>query len=195
MNTSTLATNGRSPGGTFIARPSRPARPLTSGVVAAVIITLALVLQTSVFSRVSWNGVVPNLVLLAVLGAALARGAHFGLVAGFAAGVLLDLAPPADHVAGRWALALLVVGYVAGRVGEELRPTVSALVATAAASSFLGTSTFALSGLVLRDPLLSVPDLLSVIGAALVWDVLVTPFVLPLVLRIFSALEPDRTGT
>ena len=31
-------------------------------------------------------------------------------------GLLLDLAPPADHVVGRWALALIVVGYVAGRM-------------------------------------------------------------------------------
>ncbi|GAB2765353.1 hypothetical protein GCM10027020_17190 [Nocardioides salsibiostraticola] len=175
-------------------RSPRPARPLTSGVVAAGILTVALVLQVSVFSHVAWNGVVPNLVLLSVVGAGLARGAQFGLIAGFAAGVLLDLAPPADHIAGRWALALLIVGYVAGRVGEDLRPTVTALLATAAGCSFLGTSIFALTGILLRDPLLSVPDLLSVIGAALVFDVLVTPFVLPLVLRVFDRINPDRVS-
>ncbi len=173
-------------------RSPRPARPLTSGVVAAAIITVALILQVSVVSHIAWNGVVPNLVLLSVVGAGLARGAQFGLIAGFAGGVLLDLAPPADHIAGRWALALLIVGYVAGRVGEDLRPTLTALLATAAGSSFLGTSIFALSGILLRDPLLSVPELLTVIGAALIWDLLVTPIVLPLVLRIFERLEPDR---
>jgi hypothetical protein len=31
-------------------------------------------------------------------------------VLGFVAGLLLDLVPPADHEAGRWALALVVVG-------------------------------------------------------------------------------------
>ncbi len=36
-----------------------------------------------------------------------------------APGLLLDLAPPADHVAGRWALALLLAGYVAGRVRQD----------------------------------------------------------------------------
>ena len=70
----------------------------------------------------------------------------------------------------------------------------SAAASTAAGCSFLGTSIFALTGILLRDPLLSVPDLLSVIGAALVFDVLVTPFVLPLVLRVFDRIEPDRVS-
>ncbi len=171
----------------------RPVRtPVTSAVVAASVLVVALIAQVSVFSHVSWNGVVPNLVLLGVVGIALSRGAHFGVLAGFGAGVLLDLAPPADHVAGRWALALLVVGYVAGRVGEELRPTLSALVAAAAGCSFLGTSIFALTGIVLGDPALTVPELLTVVGAALVWDVLLAPVVLPIVLRLFARLEPDR---
>ena len=42
------------------------------------------------------------------------------MVLGFGGGLLLDLVPPADHVAGRWALALLVAGYLSGRVGGRL---------------------------------------------------------------------------
>ena len=53
--------------------------------------------------------------------AALVRGPQFAAVLGFFAGLLLDLAPPADHVAGRWALALVVVGYVAGRMRQDAR--------------------------------------------------------------------------
>ena len=30
------------------------------------------------------------------------------------------VAPPADHVAGRWALALMVVGYLAGELADEV---------------------------------------------------------------------------
>ena len=66
----------------------------------------------------------PNLCLLVVVAAALTRGPQFAAVLGFGAGLALDLAPPADHIAGRWALALVVVGYVAGRVtpGRTGRP-------------------------------------------------------------------------
>ncbi len=159
---------------------------------AVVAISFALVLQVSVFPYVAWQGVVPNLVLLVVVGAALVRGAQFAMLLGFAAGVLLDLAPPADHVAGRWALALVVVGYVAGRVALDIKPTVTAVLATVAASSFLGTSVFALSGLILRDPPLTVPDLLQVITVSVVWDVVLAPFVLPLVMTMFRRLEPER---
>jgi rod shape-determining protein MreD len=160
--------------------------------VATLAVSAALVLQVTVFPYVAWQGVVPNLVLLVVVAGALVRGAQFAMLLGFAAGVLLDLAPPADHVAGRWALALVVVGYVAGRVALDMKPTVTAVVATVAASSFLGTSVFAISGILLRDPPMAVPDLLQVVAASVVWDVVLTPFVLPLLMTMFRRLEPDR---
>jgi len=169
---------------------------MTSGRVlgATLALTVALVLQVSVLPPLAWHGVVPNVVLLVVVGAALVRGARFAMVAGFVAGVLLDLAPPADHVAGRWALALLLVGYVAGRVAPDTRPTAPAVLATVAASSFLGTSVFALSGLVLRDPAVAIPDLLQAIAGSLAWDLLVTPLVLPVVMGLFRRLEPFDAG-
>lgn len=163
------------------------------GGAAVLAVALALVLQVSLFPHLAWQGIVPNLCLLVVVGAALTRGAQFAAVLGFVAGVGLDLVPPADHVAGRWALALVLVGYIAGRVRQDVRPTATAVVATVAATSFIGTSVFALSGLVLRDPALAIPDLLQVILVAVAWDVLLTPFVLPLVMAMFNRLEPARS--
>ena len=107
---------------------------------AAAAVLLALLLQVSLFPHVAWQGVVPNLALLVVVGAALTRGPQFAMVVGFAAGALIDLAPPADHVAGRWALALTVVGYVAGRVRAESSPTATTVVGTVAASSLFSLS-------------------------------------------------------
>lgn len=159
---------------------------------AVLAVGLALVLQVSLFPHLAFEGIVPNLCLLVVVGAALTRGPQFASILGFVAGVALDLAPPADHVAGRWALALVIVGYVAGRVRQDVKPTAGAVVATVAASSFVGTSVFALSGLILRDPALGIPDLLQVILIAVLWDVLLTPFVLPLVMLMFRRLEPNR---
>lgn len=161
--------------------------------VAVVAVCLAVVLQVSVFPHLAWHGIVPNLCLLVVVGAALTRGPQFAALLGFVAGVALDLAPPADHVAGRWALALVAVGYLAGRMRQSTKPTALAVVATVAASSFVGSSIFALSGMVLRDPPLAVPDLLQVILVAVGWDILLTPFVLPLVMGMFLRLEPSRS--
>jgi rod shape-determining protein MreD len=159
---------------------------------AVVAVSVALVLQVSLFPHLAWQGIVPNLCLLVVVGAALTRGAQFAAVLGFLAGVVLDLAPPADHVAGRWALALVIVGYVAGRVRQDVKPTATAVVVTVAASSFVGTSVFAISGLLLGDPVTDIVELLQVILVAVLWDVLLTPFVLPLVMKMFQRLEPGR---
>lgn len=167
---------------------------LLRGFVAVLAVAVALVLQVTVFPHVAWEGIVPNLCLLVVVGAALTRGTQFAMVLGFVAGLALDLAPPADHVAGRWALALVVVGYVAGRVRQDVRPTASAVVLTVAASSFIGTSVFALTGLVLHDPAIGFGELLQVILVAVLWDILLTPFVLPLVMAMFHRLEPDRAA-
>lgn len=162
----------------------------------AALVTLAVVLQTSVLDAFAWHGIGPDLALLVVVGAGLARGGEFGLVTGFAAGLVLDLAPPADHLAGRWALALLVVGYVAGRVRQDARPgtvpTATTVMATVGACSFVGSSVFALTGILLRDPAVGVGDLLQAIAVSLLWDLLLAPLVLPAVMAAFRRLEPAR---
>lgn len=162
--------------------------------VAFAAVAVALVLQVSLFPHLAWHGIVPNLCLLVVVGGALTLSAPSALLLGFAAGVALDLAPPADHVAGRWALALTVVAFLAARVRQGGRPTALAVIATVAAASFIGTSIFALSGLFLGEPR-SVPDLLQVILVAVVWDVLLTPFVLPPLMKLFARLDPAWTAT
>jgi rod shape-determining protein MreD len=164
------------------------ARSLTA--VAAVVV--ALVLQVTVFPHVAWQGIVPNLVLLVVVAAALVRGPEFAAVLGFVGGVALDLAPPADHAAGRWALALVVVGYLAGRLRQDQKPTTTTVVLTVAGASFVGTSVFALTGMVLEDPGTDVGGLLTVVLVAVLWDVLLTPFVLPPLLAMFRKLEPEQ---
>ena len=161
-------------------------------VVAGVLVLVALVLQVAVFPHLAWDGIVPNFCLLVVVAAALVRGPGFAATLGFFAGLALDLAPPADHVAGRWALALVIVGYVAGLMRQDTRSSATTVVATVAASSFIGTSVYALSGVVLGDAVVGSGDLLRVILVALLWDVLLTPLVLPGVIRLLTRLEPAR---
>jgi rod shape-determining protein MreD len=162
--------------------------------ILAVLVTVAVVLQVAAFSYFSYDGVVPNLALLVVVAAALVRGPDFAATLGFFAGLVIDLAPPADHVAGRWALALVVVGYVAGRVRQDAGSSAVAGVVTVAAASFIGTSVFALSGMVLHDPSVPASQALQVIPVAVVYDVLLTPFVLPLAMRLFRRIEPHQVA-
>ena len=160
--------------------------------VATGLVVVALVLQVAVFPQFAWEGIVPNFCLLVVVASALVRGPSFAATLGFFAGLLLDLAPPADHVAGRWALALVMVGFVAGLMRQDTRPSASTVVATVAVSSFVGTSVYAITGLLLQDPVVSVTDLLPVVLIAVVWDVLLTPLLMPGLMRLLTALEPGR---
>ena len=161
-----------------------------TGVVSLVIV-LAVVLQVALFNLFAVNGVVPNLVLLVVVAAAIARGPQFGAVVGFTGGLLLDLAPPADHVAGRWALALVLVAILAGRVRDDARRSPIAALATVAVCSFIGTSVFALSGVVLGDHALPAGEMMQVIAIALLRDVAVAPLLLP---GLMSLFERTRTA-
>jgi rod shape-determining protein MreD len=167
---------------------------LVRALVLAVLVTAAVVLQVAAFSYLSYDGVVPNLALLLVVAAALVRGPDFAAVLGFFSGLAIDLAPPADHVAGRWALALVVVGYLAGRVRHDAGTSAVAAVVTVAASSFVGTSVFALSGMALHDPSVPAAEALQVIPVSVVYDVLLTPFVLPLAMRLLRRIQPHRVA-
>ena len=117
---------------------------------ALAAVVVALVVQVTLFPHVAWHGIVPNLCLLVVVAATLTVEAPFALV----------------------------LGFVAARVRQDQKPTALAVVGTVAAASFVATSLFALSGVLLQDPDMSVAGLLEVVLVAVVWDVLLTPFVL-----------------
>jgi rod shape-determining protein MreD len=168
---------------------------------AVWLLLMALVLQVSVLPHLAVRGVVPDVVLLVVVAVGLRHGSEAAMVLGFAGGLLLDLVPPADHVAGRWALALLLAGYLAGRMsgrmsgrasGTARSPRWSVLLPTVAACAFVATSVFALTGLVLRDPLVGVPALLETVLVAVVSDVLLGALLVPPLLALDERLQPDR---
>ncbi|TQL69577.1 rod shape-determining protein MreD [Nocardioides albertanoniae] len=168
----------------------RGAAPVLRNLLVGLLVVIAVVLQLSVAPAFAIRGITPDLALLVVLAVALTRGGQAAIVTGFAAGVLLDLAPPADHTAGRWALALLIVGYVAGRVregsavhGRQNRPSAMIVMATVAACSFIGVSVFAVSGLILGEaPLTLLPTVAISVG----YDLLLAPLLIPALLWLLG---------
>jgi hypothetical protein len=156
-------------------------------IAVVVATTVAFLAQVVVMPHVLWAGVAPGLVLLVVVATALGTDTRFATLTGFAAGLLLDLAPPAEHAVGRWALALLVVGYVVGRLSHDhqpvpagppdaeqvrrlRRPPTTVVLAAVAGGSFVGTSTFALTGFIAGESA-AVSTLLSMVAASVVLDV------------------------
>lgn len=159
-------------------------------VLLALAVVVAVVLQVSVFSRLAWHGVGPDLCLLVVVAAGLARDERFAMLAGFAGGLVLDLAPPADHVAGRWALALTLVGYLAGRARQEQRPSRLSVLVLAGACSLVGSSVFALTGLLVGELGGGVAGALPVVLTAAAWDLALALVVVPPLARLLGDARP-----
>lgn len=160
----------------------------------ALAVVLAVVLQAAVLRYVAVDGVVPDLALILVVAAAFVRGPEYAATLGFVTGLVLDVAPPADHTAGRWALALVIAGYLAGRVRSDARSSHVAALTTVAACSFVAGSVFALSGLVIGDSGPSAGAMVPVILVGVVWDVLAAVLVLPLCIKVLRRLRPPRVA-
>lgn len=158
--------------------------------VTAVLVLLTVTLQVGLFARLSIAGVVPDLALLLVVAAAIVRGPAYGTVLGLVAGLAVDLAPPADGVAGRWALGLALAGWLAGQARSDAKQSAFATLITVAVASLVATSVYALTGLVLAEPGVSVAEALEVLPVALLYDVAITPLVVPLAMLIMRTLDP-----
>ena len=83
---------------------------------AAVLLFLAVVLQISIASAIDILNGRPDLLLVTLVAVALLRGAVFGAVAGFAAGLLHDMGT--FSTLGFMALLYTLLGYWIGRYGE-----------------------------------------------------------------------------
>jgi rod shape-determining protein MreD len=155
----------------------------------ALLLLTAVLVQLTVLPLLGLPGATPDVVAVTVIALGFVAGPIRGAVAGFAAGVLIDLLPPADGVLGLTAVVLVVVGYLAGLLGQTERPPLVsvALTGVLAGGIVLG---LALVGGVVADPRVSwerVPGLTLTQGA---YALVVAAFVLPLVGWLWRKVDP-----
>ncbi|MEU2601685.1 rod shape-determining protein MreD [Streptomyces hirsutus] len=157
------------------------------------LIVVALMIQVSVLARLHLPGAVPDLLLLTVLGLALVYGHVGGALIGFGAGLLADLAPPADHAVGRYALVLCVIGYLAGLVKPESGQVRSATgpMAVVVAAAVGSTLLYAGVGALVGDTAARHVGLGGLLLSAALYDLLLAPFVVPGVMALARRAEND----
>lgn len=160
---------------------------------STTLVIVALVIQVSVLARLHLPGAVPDLVLLTVLGLALVYGHVGGALIGFGAGLLSDLAPPADHAAGRYALVLCVIGYLAGLAKPETGRLKSATgpMAVVVVAALGSTLLYAGVGALVGDDAARHVGLPSLLFTAALYDLLLAPFVVPGVMALARRAEND----
>ncbi|MYW65693.1 rod shape-determining protein MreD [Streptomyces sp. SID8379] len=160
---------------------------------STTLVVVALVVQVCILARLQLPGAVPDLLLLTVLGLALVYGHVGGALIGFGAGLLADLAPPADHAAGRYALVLCVIGYLAGLAKPEngqLRSAAGPMVVVVGAA--IGTTLlYAGVGALVGDTAARHVGLGSLLFTAALYDLLLAPFVVPGVMALARRAEND----
>jgi rod shape-determining protein MreD len=176
--------------------PTAVRRALT-GLALAVILLAAVVLQLTVVNRLPLPAAYPDLVLLAVTAIAVCTGPLPGMLAGFAGGLALDIAPPASHYAGEYALIFCLAGYGAARAmraiydltGERDPVTMFTVMAVAAAAGEAGKAAL---GMLLSEPDVTGPAIKQVLPAAILYDLLLAPLMFLLVARLTRDADPER---
>lgn len=153
--------------------------------VVPVAVLAAILIQLTVLNNLPFpGGSAPDLVLVLVVTLALACGPRDGMLIGFGAGLMLDAAPPATHLLGLNALVFCLVGYGCGRLQGALERSAWLPLAGVAAGVTAGESLFALVGLTFGDPDITVASVRQVLPASVIYDILLSPFVLYAVVRL-----------
>ncbi|MEU1125482.1 rod shape-determining protein MreD [Streptomyces sp. NPDC005899] len=167
--------------------------PFNRTLLSVALVVVALVVQVSVLARLQLPGATPDLLLLVVLGLAFVYGPVSGSLIGFGAGLLADLAPPADHAAGRYALVLCVIGYLAGMARPENGRLKSAFtpMAFVVAAAIGSTLLYAGVGALVGDTAARHVGLGSLLFTAVLYDLLLAPFTVPLIMALARRTEND----
>ncbi len=158
----------------------------------ALVVLVAVALQSTLLARVTLRGVIPQLVLIAVVSLAYLDGSRVGVVIGFAGGLLQDLLLP-ESVIGLTAFVYTLIGYGVGSL-RQFAPTGSVwspVVAVAVASA---VAEFAYAGLavILGQQWVSFRFTAKVTGLVVLYDTLLTPFAFPLLERVAARFRPEK---
>lgn len=161
----------------------------------AALVIVAMVLQTAIVTRIPFpGGVAPDLVILVVAAWAVRTGPLSGCVAGFGAGLLADIVPPAFHAIGRFALIYCVVGYLVGLVSAEAEDSAAVSSLAVAVGALVATFLSTMLGAVLADPAVVWDALARVMPGAALYDLLGAPFAWYAVARLVDRLTPAQVG-
>jgi rod shape-determining protein MreD len=164
--------------------------PVRRGLLAAVLVATALLIQLTVLAPLPLPGGTPDLVLLVVITFGLVHGEVTGMAVGFGAGLALDLVPPADSPVGLWALVLCVVGYLAGAARGETERSALAPLAIVVGLSLVSVIGFAGMSVLMGSDRVTWLGLLGVALSTALYTVLLAPFVVPLVTALCRRSEP-----
>ena len=185
---------------TTVPPTSRPARTgfiAESGIGRAIavgaILVVAIALQSTLLTRLTFLGVIPQLIVVVVVSLGWSDGERVGAVAGFAGGLLQDLLLLPQSVDGLYALVYTLVGFGVGYF-RQFSPSDSVwmpVFATAVASA-VAEFGYALLSILLGQRWIGLGFTAKLAGLVVLYNTLLSPFIYPLVNRIAARFRPDK---
>jgi rod shape-determining protein MreD len=160
----------------------------------AGLIVVALALQTTILTRATLLGVIPQLLFVVVVSLAYTDGERVGLVTAFFAGLFVDLM--LDDPTAIMGLTALVYTMVAYGVGTFTRYATSESawtpVMVVAGSSAIAEVSYAGLSIIMGAQWVSVTYTAQLAGLVVLYNTLLTPFVFPVVRRVADRFRPER---
>lgn len=156
--------------------------------IVALFVLTSFILQCSVFSHIAFAGIIPNMMIILTASFGFMRGEKEGLVIGFFCGLLSDVF--FGSFLGFYALVLMYIGYLNGKFSRIFYPEDIKLPIALIIISDLsyGTICYMLL-LMLRGKFQFTYYFSHVILPEVLYTILVTLFLYPLVLKVNGKLE------
>lgn len=161
----------------------------------SIFLFIIFLLQETLVSRINFpiNGF--SLYLAALMVLLSLEDRNGALVFGFIGGLIMDLSAAADTPFGQWALVLTAIGYLFSvnkeSIGDFTQSPIIFLIFISLASA-LSLFLFLLVGAMLGQENGTVTHAFSIIFANTLWSFLITPLVLPLIIKGRTALLSNR---
>lgn len=156
------------------------------------ILIVALAIQSTLLTKVTILGVIPQLLFVVVVSLAYLEGEVMGVVVGFLGGLFQDLLLP-ESILGLTALVYTMVGYGVGLIRSYIpSQSVWTPVISVAFASAIAEGSYALLAIMMGERWVSIADTAKIAGLVVLYNTLLTPFVFPVVKRIADRVRPER---
>lgn len=157
-------------------------------IIAALLVFVCFLLQTSVFPHFAFNGIVPNLLIVLTASYGFMRGKKAGLLTGFFCGLLLDVFY--GDVIGFYALIYMWIGYFNGNLRKIFFPEDIKLPMSMIFLSDLGSGLICYLFMFLLRSRFHFPFyFLHIILPEVVYTVLISMLLYPIILKLNTRLE------
>lgn len=160
-------------------------------IVTAFFIFICFLMQCTVFQALAFGGIVPNLLIVLTASFGFMRGEKTGLLIGFFSGLLVDIF--FGSVIGFYALIYMYIGYTNGKFNAIFYPEdIKLPITLILCSDFLYGMICYLILFLLRGKFDFSYYLVHIILPEMVYTVVITLFLYPVILHVNNILEQQE---